>query len=108
MIKLAPVIMELERRDTHFRSIVCVTGQHRQMLDQVLNLFRITPDYDLSIMTPGQTLAEVSARAIEGLSKVIEAEQPDVVLVQGDTTTALCGALAAYYHRTKIGGQSHF
>ncbi|UCC65160.1 MAG: UDP-N-acetylglucosamine 2-epimerase (non-hydrolyzing) [Anaerolineae bacterium] len=102
-IKLAPVVGELERWVDHFVSRVCVTAQHRQMLDQVLALFGIEPDHDLDIMALGQSLAQVVARAVEGLDQVIAEEQPDVVLVQGDTTTAFCGALAAYYHQVKVG-----
>lgn len=102
-IKLAPVVMELKRRADGFVTKVCVTAQHREMLDQVLTLFDIQPDYDLDIMAPDQTLAQVSARAIKGLDNVIVKERPNVVLVQGDTTTAFCGALAAFYHRVKVG-----
>lgn len=102
-IKLAPVVIELNRRSNRFVSKVCVTGQHRQMLDQVLTLFDIKPHHDLAIMTPGQSLAQITARAVEGLSRVIAEEQPDVVLVQGDTTTAFCGALAAYYYQVQVG-----
>lgn len=102
-IKLAPVIIELERQPDRFVSRVCATAQHRQMLDQVLTLFDIDPDYDLDIMAAGQSLAEVTAGAVKGLDPVIAREQPDIVLVQGDTTTAFCGALAAYYHRVRVG-----
>lgn len=102
-IKLAPVIMELKRRPDHFILRVCTTAQHRQMLDQALEPFGIEVDYDLNIMAPGQSLAQVTACAVEGLDRVIAEEQPDVVLVQGDTTTAFCGALAAYYHQVQVG-----
>ncbi|MBN1814655.1 MAG: UDP-N-acetylglucosamine 2-epimerase (non-hydrolyzing) [Anaerolineae bacterium] len=102
-IKLAPVVMALGRRPEQFISCVCITAQHRQMLDQVLALFGIVPDHDLDLMSPGQSLAEVTARAVEGLDRVVAAERPDVVLVQGDTTTAMCGALVAYYHQVKVG-----
>jgi UDP-N-acetylglucosamine 2-epimerase (non-hydrolysing) len=102
-IKLAPVIIELERQPDRFVSRVCATAQHRQMLDQVLTLFDIDPDYDLDIMASGQSLAEVTASAVKGLDPVIAREQPDIVLVQGDTTTAFCGALTAYYHRVRVG-----
>lgn len=102
-IKLAPVVLELKRRQDLFDSSVCVTAQHREMLDQVLALFGITPDYDLDIMSPGQTLAQVTARAMEGLDNIVSQEKPDVILVQGDTTTAFCGALTGYYHQIKIG-----
>jgi UDP-N-acetylglucosamine 2-epimerase (non-hydrolysing) len=102
-IKLAPVIKELTRRPSEFLSIVCATGQHREMLDQVLRVFRIVPDHDLNLMSPGQSLAQITARAIEALNPVMARERPDVVLVQGDTTTAFCGALVAYYHKRKVG-----
>ncbi len=101
-IKLAPIIMELERHPGHFNSKVCVTAQHREMLDQALLPFNVNVDHDLGIMTPGQTLATVTARAIERLDQVVLEEKPDVVLVQGDTTTAFCGALVAYYHQVKV------
>jgi UDP-N-acetylglucosamine 2-epimerase (non-hydrolysing) len=102
-IKLAPVIMELNDRDNEFSSQVCFTGQHRQLVDQVMAMFRIRADFDLDIMVPGKSLAQVTARAIEGLDPILEKEKPDVVLVQGDTTTSLCGALSAYYHKVKVG-----
>jgi len=102
-IKLAPVIMELERRPGTFESLVCTTGQHREMLAQALEPFGLEPHHELRIMLPGQTLAQVTARAMEGLDQVIAAEKPQLVLVQGDTTTALCGALSAYYHRVQVG-----
>lgn len=103
VIKLAPVIMELNNRPDCFDVFVCATAQHRQMLDQALNVFNLTVDDDLDIMTPGQTLAEVTARAVERLDRVMVREHPDIVLVQGDTTTAFSGALAAYYHQVKVG-----
>jgi UDP-N-acetylglucosamine 2-epimerase (non-hydrolysing) len=102
-IKLAPVVLELERRQDMFDFPVCITAQHREMLDQVIALFGITPNYDLDIMSPGQTLAQVTARAMEGLDNVVSQEKPDVILVQGDTTTAFCGALIGYYHQIKVG-----
>ena len=102
-IKLAPVVLKLKRREDLFDFPVCVTAQHREMLDQVLTLFDITPDYDLNIMSPGQTLAQVTARAMEGLDGVVSQENPNVILVQGDTTTAFCGALTGYYHQIKVG-----
>lgn len=101
-IKLAPVILELAAR-SEFESRVCSTGQHRQMLDQVFDLFGIRPDVDLGIMSPGQTLATITARACEGLDRVLREFAPEVVLVQGDTTTAFVGALVGHYHRTEIG-----
>jgi UDP-N-acetylglucosamine 2-epimerase (non-hydrolysing) len=102
-IKLAPVIHQLGLQPDRFVSRVCATAQHRQMLDQALVPFAIKPDYDLNIMVPGQTLAQVTSSAVEGLDRIIAEEDPDVVLVQGDTTTAFCGALAAYYRQVKIG-----
>lgn len=102
-IKLAPVVLELKRRQDLFDFAVCVTAQHREMLDQPLALFGIKPDYDLDIMSPGQTLAQVTARAMEGLDGVVSQEKPDIILVQGDTTTAFCGALTGYYHQIKVG-----
>jgi UDP-N-acetylglucosamine 2-epimerase (non-hydrolysing) len=101
-IKLGPVVLELQRRQQEFRSVVCVTAQHRQMLDQVLSVFNILPDHDLDIMLPGQSLAQVTARAMTGLDDVIGRVQPHIAIVQGDTTTAFCGALAAHYHRVTV------
>ena len=101
-IKMAPIIKELEKREG-VETVVCITAQHRQMLDQVLNLFHIEPDYDLDIFSPGQTLTEITTRALRGLEDVIKAENPDVLLVQGDTTTVFAGALAAFYQKIKIG-----
>jgi UDP-N-acetylglucosamine 2-epimerase (non-hydrolysing) len=102
-IKLAPVILELRRQTSRFLCCVCATGQHREMLDQALRLFEIKPHHDLDIMVRGQSLAQITASAIQGLDRVVSQETPDVVLVQGDTTTAFCGALAAYYHRVAVG-----
>ena len=93
-IKMAPLVKELESRE-EFESLVCVTAQHRQMLDQVLEAFSITPQYDLNIMQPGQTLSDITARVLKGLEGVIQKEKPDMVLVHGDTTTTFAGALAA-------------
>lgn len=101
-IKMAPVLTELNKYP-EITSIVCVTAQHREMLDQVLELFEIKPDYDLSIMQPNQSLAEITARALTKLDEVLIKENPDWVLVQGDTTTAMVGALAAFYHQIKVG-----
>ena len=101
-IKMAPLVKELERRE-EFESLVCVTAQHRQMLDQVLEAFSITPDYDLDIMQPGQTLSDITARVLKGLEGVIQEVKPDMVLVHGDTTTTFAGALAAYYGQTAVG-----
>lgn len=102
-IKMAPVIMELKRWPEQFVLVVCATAQHRQMLDQVLGTFQIRPDYDLDIMTPSQNLASVAARILEGLDGVMAKERPDVVLVQGDTSTTLCGALVASYYHARVG-----
>ena len=101
-IKMAPLVKELKNRDA-FETLVCVTAQHRQMLDQVLSAFQIVPDYDLDIMRPGQTLSDITARVLQGLEKVIQKEKPQMVLVHGDTTTTFAGALAAYYTQTDIG-----
>ena len=101
-IKMAPVLAELNKYP-EITSVVCVTAQHREMLDQVLELFSINPDYDLSIMQPNQSLSEITARALTKLDEVLTREKPDWVLVQGDTTTAMVGALAAFYHQIKVG-----
>ena len=101
-IKMAPLVKELQKRN-EIECIVCVTAQHRQMLDQVLDTFEITPDYDLDIMKQGQTLGEVTTRSLNGLEEVIKNVKPDIVLVHGDTTTTFAGALAAFYNMTSIG-----
>ena len=101
-IKMAPLIKELETRK-EIESIVCVTAQHREMLDQVMNTFNIKSNYDLNIMRTGQTLGDVTIRALEGLEKIIKEEKPDIVLVHGDTTTTFAGALAAFYNQVTIG-----
>lgn len=101
-IKLCPLVRELSARPDEFEAFVCATGQHREMLDQVLMLFEIEPDFDLNIMSPGQSLSRVTARAIEGLDAVFEQVRPHVVVVQGDTTTAFTGALAGHYHKTTV------
>lgn len=101
-IKMAPLIKELEKRGK-IESIVCVTAQHREMLDQVLETFDIKPDYDLNIMKQGQTLSEITTRALNGLEEVIKSVKPDIVLVHGDTTTTFAGALAAFYNQVAIG-----
>jgi len=100
-IKMAPLVHELNRRDCE--AVTCVTAQHRQMLDQVLDWFQIKPDYDLNLMLPNQTLATLTARVLTGVSEVIEQVQPDVVITQGDTTTAMVAALAAFYLRVPVG-----
>jgi len=101
-IKMAPIIKVMEKVE-EIENVICVTAQHRQMLDQVLNLFNIEPHYDLNIFKPGQTLTEITMRALEGLEKVIIEEKPDILLVQGDTTTVFSAALAAFYQKVKIG-----
>lgn len=101
-IKMAPVVKELGKHP-EIESIVCVTAQHRQMLDQVLSLFSIEPEYDLNLMQPNQSLAKLTALALTELDAVLEKEQPDWVLTQGDTTTAMVGALAGFYRRIKVG-----
>ncbi|MGN1300953.1 MAG: non-hydrolyzing UDP-N-acetylglucosamine 2-epimerase [Clostridia bacterium] len=101
-IKMAPLVKELKSRK-EIECIVCVTAQHRQMLDQVLEVFDITPDYDLNIMKQGQTLSDITSRALTGLQEVILKEKPNIVLVHGDTTTTFAGALAAFYAQTDIG-----
>ncbi len=101
-IKMAPVVKELEKREG-IESVVCVTAQHRDMLDQVLEVFQIQPDYDLNIMKPGQTLTEITANVLAGMEEVIIKEKPDLVLVHGDTTTAMATALAAFYQQVQIG-----
>lgn len=102
-IKMAPVVKELERYPTQIISRVCVTAQHREMLDQVLRLFEIAPDYDLDLMEPKQTLSGLTARVLTELAPVISREKPDWVLVQGDTTTVMAASLIAFYHRVKVG-----
>jgi len=102
-IKLAPLILEMRRRSERFRVRCCVTAQHRFLLDQVLQTFRIVPDTDLDLMTEGQQLEDLTAKALKGLSEVVKAEAPDLVLVQGDTTTTMVGALAAFYQKVPVG-----
>src|SRR5215210_176404 len=104
-IKLAPIIQELQRRapTQDVQSRVCVTAQHRQMLDQVLQLFDIVPDTDLDVMRGNQTPTQVAAAVLSGLEPILNAERPDWVLVQGDTTTVAAASLAAFYARVKVG-----
>lgn len=102
-VKMAPVMLELQKHREHFNPQICVTGQHREMLDQMLLVFGLRPDHDLGVMKAGQSLAEVTAACISGLDLVLRRECPDVVLVQGDTTTTLSASLAAYYHRIPVG-----
>ena len=101
-IKMAPLVHALAK-DPYFEARVCVTAQHREMLDQVLHLFSIVPDYDLNIMKPGQGLTEITCRILEGLKPVLESFRPDVVLVHGDTTTTMAASLAAFYQRIPVG-----
>ena len=101
-IKMSPLVKELESRK-EIKSIVCVTAQHREMLDQVLNIFKIKPDYDLNIMKQGQSLSEITSRVLLGLEEVIKKEEPNIILVHGDTTTTFAGALAAFYNKVDIG-----
>ncbi len=101
-IKMAPIVKELKSRK-EIKCIVCVTAQHRQMLDQVLHVFDIKPEYDLDIMKQGQTLSEITSRVLIGLEEIIKKEKPDIILVHGDTTTTLAGGMAAFYNQVKIG-----
>lgn len=102
-IKMAPLVKEFQKRPDKFETIVCVTGQHRQMLDQVLEIFDIKPDYDLNIMKQGQDLYDVTARVLTGMRDVLKEARPDVVLVHGDTTTSTAAALAAFYQHIPVG-----
>lgn len=102
-IKMAPLVKELQKHSDKFETIVCVTGQHRQMLDQVLEIFNIKPDYDLNIMKQGQDLYDVTARVLIGMRDVLKEVRPDVVLVHGDTTTSTAAALAAFYQQIPVG-----
>ncbi len=102
-IKMAPVIKELEKHPDEIHSVVCATAQHREMLDQVLTLFDIQPDHDLDLMRPGQTLSGLTARILTALDEMIAHIQPDWLLVQGDTTTVMAGALVSYYRRVQLG-----
>lgn len=101
-IKVAPLALALRAHGAEFATILCSTGQHRQMLDQALGAFSLVPDIDLELMQPNQTLAGLTARAITGLDAVMTSQRPDMVIVQGDTSTAMAGALAAYYHRVPV------
>ncbi len=102
-IKMAPLVKELEKHSDIIDSIVCVTAQHRQMLDQVLEIFHITPDFDLNIMKQRQTLVEIVGHSLEGLDRVMKEAKPDIVLVHGDTSTTFVGSLAAFYNQIAVG-----
>ena len=102
-IKMCPLVKEFQRHPESFNTVVCVTGQHREMLDQVLRIFDVTPDYDLNIMKQGQDLYDVTARVLVGMRDVLEKVKPDVVLVHGDTTTSTAAALAAFYKQIPVG-----
>ena len=100
---MAPLVKEFQKHPKEFQTVVCVTGQHREMLDQVLHLFEIEPDYDLNIMKQGQDLYDVTARVLTGMRDVLKEAQPDVVLVHGDTTTSTAAALASFYQQIPVG-----
>ena len=102
-IKMCPLVKEFQKYPNDFETVVCVTGQHREMLDQVLRIFEVTPDYDLNIMKQGQDLYDVTARVLTGMRDVLKETQPDVVLVHGDTTTSTATALAAFYQQIPVG-----
>lgn len=102
-IKMAPVVKEIGKFPEYFQPLVCVTGQHREMLDQVLDIFKIKPDFDLNIMTPNQSLASLTARLTMALDEVITQSKPDWILVQGDTTSAMVASLVGFYHNVKVG-----
>ena len=102
-IKMAPLVKEFQKYPEEFKTIVCVTGQHREMLDQVLHIFEVVPDYDLNIMKQGQDLYDVTARVLTGMRDVLKVVQPDLVLVHGDTTTSTAAALAAFYQQIPVG-----
>ncbi|TFB19299.1 UDP-N-acetylglucosamine 2-epimerase (non-hydrolyzing) [Filobacillus milosensis] len=102
-IKMAPLVLELQKRSEEFEPIVTVTAQHREMLDQVLNIFGIEPDHDLNIMKKKQSLAQITTRALEGLDEVMKEAKPDIVLVHGDTTTTFAASLAAFYNEIPVG-----
>lgn len=102
-IKMAPLVKALQKESDKFRTLVCVTGQHREMLDQVLALFEITPDFDLNIMHKGQNLYDVTSKVLTGMGEILKAEKPDIVLVHGDTTTSMAAALASFYEQIPVG-----
>jgi len=102
-IKMAPLVKELEKHSNRIENIVCVTAQHRQMLDQVLDLFKITPDYDLDIMQPGQDLFDITCKVLQGIRPILKKETPDLILVHGDTSTTMAASLAAFYCKIPVG-----
>lgn len=102
-IKMCPLVKEFQKNTVNFEVIVCVTAQHREMLDQVLHLFDIKPDYDLNIMKQGQDLYDITSRVLLGLRDVMKIASPDIVLVHGDTTTSTAAALAAFYQQIPVG-----
>lgn len=102
-IKMAPLVKEFQKYPSQFQTIITVTGQHREMLDQVLSIFEITPDYDLNIMKPGQDLYDITARVLVGMREILKNTSPDIVLVHGDTTTSMVAALAAFYQQIPVG-----
>ena len=102
-IKMAPLVKEFQKQKERIETVVCVTGQHREMLDQVLEIFDIKPDYDLNIMKQGQDLYDVTARVLTGMREVLKEVKPDVVLVHGDTTTSTAAALATFYQQIPVG-----
>lgn len=102
-IKMAPVVLELKERTTEFETVTVVTAQHRQMLDQVLEIFKITPDYDLNVMHANQTLSDTTRNVLQKLDDVIKVEQPDIILVHGDTTTTFAASISAFYNQVAIG-----
>lgn len=102
-IKLCPLVFELKKHSDRYKPIVCVTAQHRQMLDQVLNIFELIPDYDFNLMTDDQSLFEITSKALAETDKIIRMEKPDLIVVQGDTTTTFAVSLAAFYNGTKVG-----
>ena len=102
-IKMVPLVQEMKKEADSFESCVVVTAQHREMLDQVLTAFEIIPDYDLDIMRPNQSLAEITSRVLLKLDEIMRQEKPDMVLVHGDTTTAYAASLSAFYHQIRVG-----
>ena len=104
-IKMAPLVKEFQKYPDAFRTVVTVTGQHRQMLDQVLDVFQINPDYDLDIMKLGQDLTDISVMVLSGLKNLFLTDKPDILLVHGDTSTSTSAALAAFYHRSRTANQ---